>query len=37
MKYTLVLTFNTKDQDKIFKIFASEAGKKDRSEIKIEI
>jgi tRNA threonylcarbamoyladenosine modification (KEOPS) complex Pcc1 subunit len=36
MKYGLVLTFNVNDPEKVFRIFALEAGKKDRSEIKIE-
>ncbi len=36
MRYNLTLTFNTENPERIFQIFGSEAGKKDRSEIKIE-
>lgn len=36
MKYNLTLTFNTDNPEELYKIIKCEAGKKDRSEIKIK-
>ena len=36
MKYDLMLTFKIDNPDKLYEIIECEAGKKDRSELKIE-
>ncbi len=36
MRYNSEIIFNTEDSSRIFSIFNEEAGKKDRSEIKVE-